>query len=111
MFAHNLTNHLALITTNWQLGLGLFLLGILLNLIFIDTQKLYAGMGLHAGIVFVKVILRRAPFLIFLPPNFIPFWIRKDLRMAPLTHFLFFVVILFFIYKIFIYKKKNSIFS
>jgi len=106
MFAHNLSNPIDLITTNWRLGLGLFLLGMLLNLVFIDTEKLYTGMGLHAGIVFVKVILRRAPFLIFLPANFLPFWVCKDLRMAPLTHLLFFITIL-----IFIYKNKTRLFS
>lgn len=99
MFAHNLKNPLDLITKNWKLGLGLFLLGMLLNLIFIDTQKLYTGMGAHAGIVFVKVILRRAPFLLFLPQTYLPFWINKDLRMAPLVHILFIITIIIFVIK------------
>lgn len=34
MGVHNLTNPLLLITQDWQLGLGLFLLGVLLNIVF-----------------------------------------------------------------------------
>ena len=93
MFVHDLRNPLNLITKNWDLGLGLFLLGVLLNLIFISTKKLYTNMGAHAGLVFVKVILRRAPLIIFLPPYLLPFWINSDLRMAPIVHVLFFIVI------------------
>lgn len=94
MFVHDLRNPLNLITKNWELGLGLFLLGALLNIIFISTKKLYTNMGAHAGLVFVKVILRRAPLIIFLPPSFLPFWINKDLRMAPIVHVLFFLAIM-----------------
>lgn len=106
MFAHNLTNPLDLVTTNWQLGLGLFLLGTLLNLVFFDTKKLYTGMGLHAGLVFVKVVLRRAPFLVFLPAAQLHFCVNKDLRMAPITHVSFFIVILFLII-----KNKKALFN
>ena len=109
MLVHDLKNPLNLVTKNWNLGLGLFLLGITLNLIFIGTKKLYTGMGAHAGLVFVKVILRRAPFLVFLPANILPFWINKDLRMSSLSHILFFVaiVILVFLYKKNLFIKKN----
>lgn len=103
MLVHDLKNPLNLITKNWQLGLGLFLLGLLLNLIFIKTRKLYTNMGAHAGLVFVKVILRRAPLLIFLDQNSLPFWVNKDLRMSILIHALFFGLIL---YLIIINRKK-----
>lgn len=79
MLAHNLRNPLTLISTDWKLGLGLFLLGFLLNQVFIITNKLYTGMGIHAGLVFVKVILRRAPFLVGIP----------DLRQSHIVHVLF----------------------
>lgn len=95
MFVHDMKNPLNLITKNWQLGLGLFLLGFLLNLIFIETRKLYTGMGAHAGLVFVKVILRRMPLLIFLPTEIIPFWVNRDLRMSSLVHILFIISIIF----------------
>ncbi|MBU1008149.1 CPBP family intramembrane metalloprotease [Candidatus Dependentiae bacterium] len=83
MFVHNLRNPLALVTTEWRLGLGLFLLGFFLNQIFVITKKLYPGMGVHAGLVFVKVILRRAPFLVLVP----------DLRQLHTVHFLFAIAI------------------
>lgn len=86
MIAHDLNNPLRLVTIHWRLGLGIFLLGLFLNLIFIVTKKLYAGMGAHAGLVFVKVILRRLPLLIFAPTSMIPWWLDKDLRQAPLVH-------------------------
>lgn len=83
MLAHNLKNPFTLVTTEWRLGLGLFLLGFLLNQIFVITGKLYTGMGVHAGLVFVKVILRRAPFLVLVP----------DLRQSHVVHLLFLVAI------------------
>jgi membrane protease YdiL (CAAX protease family) len=92
MFAHNISGTLTL-----QLGLGLFLLGTLLNLIFIKTEKLYAGMGAHAGLVFVKVFLRRIPLLVFLPEAQLPFWMSKDLRTSPVIHGLFLILIIFFV--------------
>ncbi|MFH1461738.1 MAG: CPBP family intramembrane glutamic endopeptidase [bacterium] len=106
MFVHDMKNPLNLITKNWNLGLGLFLLGLLLNLIFIKTKKLYTGMGVHAGLVFVKVILRRTPLLIFLSANQIPFWVNKDLRMSILVHFLFLITII-----IMIIKTRKELFS
>ena len=106
MFVHDLRNPLNLITINWKLGLGLFLLGMILNLIFIQTRKLYTGMGAHAGLVFVKVVLRRMPLLTFLAPDTIPFWVNKDLRMSHLVHVLF---IFFMIYLIYNNKKQLKI--
>lgn len=99
MLAHNLTNPLALVTFDWKLGAGLFLLGLLLNLIFIITDKLYTGMGAHAGLVFVKVFLRRVPFLEFLPAAELPFFMDKDLRQSVLVHLVFIIVNLILIYK------------
>jgi membrane protease YdiL (CAAX protease family) len=89
MIVHDITNPLNLLTTQWKLGLGLFLLGVMLNTIFAKTGKLYAGMGAHAGIVFVKVILRRIPFIVYIAPSQLPWWICQDLRQALLVHFLF----------------------
>jgi membrane protease YdiL (CAAX protease family) len=105
MFVHDLSNPLNLISTEWRLGLGLFLLGFLLNLIFIDTKKLYTGMGAHAGLVAVKVILRRIPLIAFLPSEQLPFWINKDLRMSLLVHVLFFIGIMIMCIRI--WKSRN----
>lgn len=102
MLVHNLRNPLTLLTTEWKLGLGLFLLGVLLNQIFVITKKLYTGMGAHAGLVFVKVILRRAPFLYFIPAH--QMWLfSKDLRQSHLVHLLFAIVIISLFTK---YRKK-----
>ncbi len=99
MFVHDLKNPLNLVTKNWKLGLGLFLLGALLNLIFINTRKLYNNMGAHAGLVFVKVLLRRAPLLIYLDVKNLPFWLNKDLRMSNLIHLLFLILIIYYLIK------------
>jgi len=100
---HDLTNPLNLITKNWKLGLGLFLLGILLNLTFVITNKLYTGMGIHAGLVFVKVVLRRLPIITFLPAHQLACWVDRDLRQSFLIHGLFMTVNLALIIK---YRKK-----
>ncbi|MBD3231877.1 CPBP family intramembrane metalloprotease [Candidatus Dependentiae bacterium] len=99
MFVHDLSRPVNLITENWHLGMGLFLLGVLLNIIFVITRKLYTGMGAHAGLVFVKVILRRIPIIMYLSASKLPFWIDKDLRMSPLVHLLFFALICIFFIK------------
>lgn len=91
MLAHNLTNPLAMVTTNLSLGVGLFLLGMFLNTVFFITKKLYIGMGIHAGLVFVKVVLRRVPLVTFSP--ILPWWLHPDLRMSYITHTLFAIVI------------------
>lgn len=106
MFVHDMRNPFNLITQNWQLGLGLFLLGFLLNLIFIETRKLYTGMGAHAGLVFVKVILRRMPILIFLPMANTPFWVNRDLRMSNLVHITFIIAII-----LMIIRNKKKLFN
>ena len=36
----------------WPSAIGLFIFGVILNLLFIRTKSLYASMGLHAGCVF-----------------------------------------------------------
>jgi membrane protease YdiL (CAAX protease family) len=93
MLAHSLKNPLILLTTEWKLGLGLFLLGLLLNQVFVITKKLYTGMGIHAGLVFVKVIIRRMPFLKSVP----------DLRQSHLVHILFLCAIIF----LFVWYKRS----
>lgn len=100
MLVHNLKNPLMLLSYDWKLGLGLFLLGVLLNQVFVITRKLYAGMGVHAGLVFVKVVLRRIPFLSNVP----------DLRQSYLVHILFLltIVTLFIVYR---KKFDNQSFS
>lgn len=87
MLAHNLTNPLALITDTWKLGLGLFLLGMLLNIIFAMTEKLYIGMGVHAGLVYVKVFLRRIPCITY--ATTLPWWFDIDLRQSFIVHIVF----------------------
>jgi membrane protease YdiL (CAAX protease family) len=94
MFAHNISSPFTLITTQWKLGVGFFLIGVLLNIIFAVTEKLYFCMGAHAGLVFVKVILRRIPFIAYPPENLWAWWFAKDLRESPLTHLLFIIVIM-----------------
>lgn len=89
---HDITSPLNLVTTNWKLGLGLFLLGLLLNLTFIITQKIYTGMGIHAGLVYVKVVLRRLPLISY--PTVLPWWLDSDLRQSSMVHLFFFIVIL-----------------
>lgn len=104
---HDITNPLNLVTKNWKLGLGLFLLGFLLNLIFIVTQKLYTGMGIHAGLVYVKVVLRRLPLITYLPV--LPYWLDVDLRQSLLVHLLFVIVIGSIIvrYKTILFQKEK----
>jgi len=99
MSVHDLTNPISLVTTNWKLGLGLFLLGFLLNVVFAITGKLYASMGIHSGLVFVKVILRKAPILNYAPEYLWPWWFNQDLRQASVVHLLFFTVILILLFK------------
>ncbi len=93
MGAHDILNPLNLVGKDWRLGLGLFLLGMLLTVVFAITKKLYVGMGIHMGLVFVKVVLRRARFLVFIPQAEWHPLIHSDLRQAPLTHLLFIITI------------------
>ncbi|MBX9830624.1 CPBP family intramembrane metalloprotease [Candidatus Babeliales bacterium] len=94
MLCHDFSNPLNLLTVDYKLGLGLFLLGFMLALIFHISGKLYAGMGAHAGLVFVKVIMRRAPLLIYLPASQLPWFVNADLRQSFLVHALFVLVII-----------------
>lgn len=91
--AHNVTNPLLLVTSEWRLGLGLFLLGMFLNILFFLSNALYIGMGAHAGLVFVKVLLRRIPLITYAPV--LPWWFDIDLRQSLLTHSLFLLIIVF----------------
>ncbi len=93
MFAHNIIQPWVLVTHDKSLGFGLFLIGLLLNLLFMISGKLYIGMGMHAGLVFVKVVLRKIPCITFLSPHQLPWWLHQDLRQAPLVHLLLTVVI------------------
>lgn len=110
MLAHDLSNPLNLITINWKLGLGLFLLGWLINIIFILTGKLYTGMGAHAGLVFVKVILRRIKIVAFLPATQLPFWVNADLRQSVLIHIFFalIIIILILLNRQKLFQKKGA---
>lgn len=91
--AHNLYNPLVLVTSELSLGIGLFLLGLLLNLILIKTEKIYYAMGAHAGLVFLKVLLRKIPCFTFASNSELPWYITPDLRAAPVVHLLFFVAL------------------
>lgn len=103
--SHNLASVTTLLTSQWRLGLGLFLLGLLFNLIFIATDKLYYGMGAHAGLVFVKVILRRIP-VIACETNRASYWLfAEDLRQAYITHIMLLSAIIGIIW--FLKKQKN----
>ncbi len=104
MFSHDLSNPLNLVTKNWKLGLGLFLLGLLLNLIFVTTGNLYTAMGAHMGLVAVKVLFRRAPFFVFASSKNLPFWLHSDLRQSLLVHLLFSIIITI----VFIQSRKTK---
>ncbi|HBS47748.1 TPA: hypothetical protein DEO28_02065 [Candidatus Dependentiae bacterium] len=97
MLAHDLTNPLNLVTKNWKLGLGLFLLGFLLNLIFVLSGKLYISIASHMGLVAFKVLLRRAPFIVFASEEVLPFWVSADLRQSFLVHLFFILIIIILI--------------
>ncbi len=99
MFAHNLRAPWTLVTSHWRLGLGLFLLGLLLNLIFASTGKLAASMGAHAGLVYVKVFLRRAPIVTFLPVADTMLFLHPDLRQSLMVHALMAIGIVFLYYR------------
>ena len=104
---HNVTNPLALVTTDWKLGLGLFLLGVVLNLFFVRTKTLATGMGVHAGLVFVKVFLRRIPMLNY--AAVLPWWLDIDLRQSPLVHLLFLLLILYLLITTKNLSKQRSV--
>ena len=94
MIVHFLPNPVMQLYTDWPIGLGLFLLGFMLNLIFIKTGTMYANIGTHAGLVYVKVILRKMRFLVFAPAADLPWLLNADLRQAPLVHLFFGCIII-----------------
>ncbi len=110
MIVHFLPNPVAQLRNEWPIGLGLFLLGFMLNLIFIKAGTMYANIGTHAGLVYVKVILRKIRFLAFAPAATLPWLLHPDLRQAPLVHILFGCIIIGLVInmrnKLFIYPKN-----
>lgn len=91
---------------------GLFSLGFMLNLIFIKIGTMYANIGTHAGLVFVKVVLRKIRFLVFAPAATLPWMLHSDLRQAPLVHILFWCISIGLVFNmrktIFVAKKINN---
>lgn len=94
MIVHFLPNPVVQLAQDWPIAIGLFLLGFMLNLIFIKAGTMYANMGTHAGLVFVKVILRKIRFIAFAPLTALPWFLHSDLRQAPLVHLLFGLIII-----------------
>lgn len=103
MLAHDLSCPLNLVTVNWKLGLGLFLLGFFLNLLYNITQMLAVGMGAHAGLVFIKVFLRRIPCITYAAA--LPWWLDVDLRQSFVVHVLLLAAIMVILAKF--YKNHN----
>ncbi len=87
--SHNLINPLAMVISQWRLGLGLFLLGLFLNTLFVATGTLAYSMGAHAGLVYIKVILRRIPLIAYTQEA--PWWFNADLRQCLVVQALFFI--------------------
>lgn len=83
---HDLRNPLRLLTTQWQLGLGLFLLGMLLTYIRVWWGSMAASAGAHAGLVYLKVILRKISLLPIAATS--PFLFPVDLRQSLIVHIL-----------------------
>lgn len=81
--AHNLRAPWTLLTSEWRLGLGLFLLGMTLTIIAQWQRSLAASAGAHAGLVFIKVVLRKVP-LVVIPAN-AGLLFPTDLRTSLLT--------------------------
>ena len=89
MLLHDLHNPLNLLTVRWQLGLGLFLLGLFLNLVMVWQRSIAAGAGVHAGLVIVKAILRKIHILPVLAGSL--YWFPIDLRQSFFTHIMLFI--------------------
>lgn len=108
--SHNLTSPWSLVWPNWRLGLGLFLLGFLLNLIYIVSDKLYVNMGAHAGLVAAGRVVRRAfPFYVLALP--LPWWLNEDLRSSFVVQALFLSLIVFLLFRFrpLIFKEVNKV--
>jgi len=86
MLLHDLHNPLSLVTYQWQLGLGLFLLGLFLNLVMVWQKSIAAGAGVHAGLVVVKAILRKIHILPLAAGS--PYLFPIDLRQSLFVHLL-----------------------
>ncbi len=100
MTVHFLPNPIMQIYHDWHTALGLFLLGTLLNLINIKWGTMYANIGCHAGLVFVKVVLRKIRFFAFVSPSLLPWFLHADLRQAPIVHFFFAIISLSIIFSL-----------
>jgi membrane protease YdiL (CAAX protease family) len=99
MFAHDVAAPWKMVTDNLSIGIGLFLLGFLLNVVFAVTQKLYIGMGIHSGLVAVKVFFRRVPCLKFVDSSLWGTLVNSDLRQSIIIHFLFLLLIVVLLVK------------
>jgi hypothetical protein len=96
--SHDMKNPFSLMWPNWQLGLGLFLLGFILNLLFINSRKLASNIGFHAGLVFAgRVIYRSFPFYVFSEP--LPWWLNTDLRASALVQVIFALIVGYLLYE------------
>lgn len=105
---HDITAPWHLLSCDLPLGIGLFLLGVMLAQLFIISNTLYIGMGAHAGLVFIKVFLRRIPCLTY--TDQLPWWLHSDLRQSPLVHLCFVLVIVgifWFNQSVFFNREKN----
>ena len=99
MFAHNVGAPWKMVTDNLAIGIGLFLLGFLLNVVFAVSRKLYIGMGIHSGLVAVKVFFRRVPCLNFVDSSVCSWLVNSDLRQSVIIHFLFLLLILYLVFR------------
>lgn len=83
---HDLHNPLRLLTCHWQLGFGLFLLGMFLTYIRVWQNSIAASAGVHAGMVFIKVVLRKVPLLPIAAgsPHLFPIDLRESLILHAL---------------------------
>ena len=81
---HDLHNPLSLVTTQWQLGLGLFYLVCFLTYLNLWKNSLAASAGAHAGLVFIKVVLRKVPLVPLVSGS--TFLFPLDLRESVLVH-------------------------
>ncbi len=82
-----------------QVAIGLFLFGCLLNAIYLCMGRLYYSMAAHAGMVSVKVLMRKIPFITFSSTSH--WWVHPDGRQAFIIHILFCFAFLFFIFRFF----------
>lgn len=109
MLVHFFPSPVAQIQKDPPIATGLFLLGLMLNLIFISAGSMYANIGTHAGLVYVKVILRKARFFVLASPSTLPWFLHADLRQAPIVHALFtLIIVVLIVYKRDVLLRKPS---